>query len=100
MGLDMVSVGLHADNAVSDIQFRLLVVCKSVAGVGAIGAGANVVGANVTGVNLPRVNLHRVDLREPEAVDVGEVVAGSPWSLTLNKRLSPEVTQTGARGRQ
>lgn len=38
----------------------------------------------------------RVHPRQPEAVDVGEVVAGSSWSLTLDKGLSPEVRQTAA----
>lgn len=33
---------------------------------------------------------------QPEAVDVGEVVAGSSWALTLHKGLRPEVCQTAA----
>lgn len=33
---------------------------------------------------------------QPEAVDVGEVVAGSSWALTLHKGLRTEVCQTAA----
>lgn len=33
---------------------------------------------------------------QPEAVDVGEVVAGSSWPLTLHKGLRSEVCQTAA----
>lgn len=33
---------------------------------------------------------------QPEAVDVGEVVAGSSWALTLHKGLRSEVCQTAA----
>lgn len=34
---------------------------------------------------------------QPEAVDVGEVVAGSSWPLTLHKGLRSEVCQTAPR---
>lgn len=37
---------------------------------------------------------------QPEAVDVGEEVAGSPSSLTLYEGLSFELFQTAARGHQ
>lgn len=33
---------------------------------------------------------------QPEAVDVGEVVAGSSWPLTLHKGLRSKVCQTAA----
>lgn len=36
------------------------------------------------------------DTSQPEAVDVGKVVAGSSWPLTLHKGLGPEVRQTAA----
>lgn len=37
---------------------------------------------------------------QPEAVDVGEVVAGPSRPLAFDERLSPEVAQTAARRRQ